>query len=293
MKWLRRRTNASQPFASMPRRGRSRPSSTPRSWTGFASATEAHWASLPRQTLKQTLTGVRTGRCRRLGRPEEACGRTDGPVQTKKIVQVERRWDLRFPPDYRDCSCSGSTYPIDLCWERISPTSRQRPREKVFSRVPTGMSEQDLVLGRNALLLQLADRSERAGGCIQLRLSRGWSSTLNRTICGSRVGDRRPQTPEERSARVQRVTSRAAPRAHSCDAATAICWRNLAPRGTRSCSVYQSDIVVYGEDLRDFLLHDLADDLGLTSGFATPSTSLGRDSQSDRTGAKPARAKPE
>jgi hypothetical protein len=37
------------------------------------------------------------------------------------------------------------------------------------------------------------------------------------------------------------------------------------------------DPVRRGISLRDFLLHDLADDLGLTSGFATPSKSLGRD----------------
>jgi hypothetical protein len=47
--------------------------------------------------------------------------------------------------------------------------------------------------------------------------------------------------------------------------------------GNPVLSVYQSDLVVYGEDLRDFLLHDLADNLGLTSSFATPSRSLGRD----------------
>ena len=87
----------------------------------------------------------------------------------------------------------------------------------------------------------------------------------------------RPQTPEERSARVHELVE-AAPKV-----IPVIGHRYLLAEpctaGNPVLSVYQSDIVIYGEDLRDFLLHDLADDLGLTSGFATPSRSLGRDSE--------------
>jgi hypothetical protein len=65
----------------------------------YRARTEAEWALIPRQTLKKTLKQfVRAG----VGGSTLQRGMqwTDG-LSDDAIAQIESRWGLRFPPDYR------------------------------------------------------------------------------------------------------------------------------------------------------------------------------------------------
>ncbi len=272
MKWLRRRMNgATRSVDPSPWEIPPEFDATFLDW--FRERTEALWASLPSQTLKKTLKQfVRAG----VGGStfQRDTQWTDG-LSDDEIAQIERRWALRFPPDYRLFVQRLHVPDRPLLGAGFAYRREENEPRTVLARAYWD-EEQDLVLGEEPSFYNwLTDVHELEGAVSWL--VEGLEFDVEENDLWEPGWGPRPATAEERRARIRELVE-AAPKL-----IPVIGHRYLLPEPCAAenpvLSVYQSDIVVYGEDLRDFLLHTLGDWLGLASGFDTPSRSLGRDSE--------------
>ncbi len=201
----------------------------------FRERTEAVWATYQADTFEDY---VRAG----VGGEDFQRGTRwlDG-LSDIQIDEIERRWSVRFPPDYRrflrrlhsvDRPRTGAYYADD---------SRMAPRER--PSFYNWLTDTDA----------LHDRFEWPIEGIQFDVEYGdlWPESWGA----------KPTTLEERQARVREVVG-AAPKlipvfshryllAEPCQA------------GNPVLSVHQSDIIVYGADLRDYFLAEFSGLLGL------------------------------
>ena len=195
----------------------------------------------------------------------------DHGLSDDEIEQIERRWDLRFPPDYRLFLQRLHVPDRPLLGAHFADKPARTARESVLARAYWD-EEQDLVLEETPSFynwLTDVDELEDAFNW----LVEGLEFDVEQNDLWEPAWGPRPQSAEERSARVRELVE-AAPKLIPVISHRYLLAEPCAA-GNPVLSVYQSDIIVYGEDLRGFLLHDLADDLGVTSGFATPSRTLG------------------
>ena len=199
---------------------------------------------------------------------------TDG-LSDDEIEQIERRWDLRFPPDYRLFLQRLHVPDRPLLGAHFADKPAGTARESVLARAYWD-EEQDLVLEETPSFynwLTDVDELEDAFNW----LVEGLEFDVEQNDLWEPAWGPRPQSAEERSARVRELVE-AAPKL-----IPVISHRYLlaepAPRENRSSRSISRTSSSTARTLRGFLLHDLADDLGVTSGFATPSRTLGRDSE--------------
>lgn len=203
----------------------------------FQQRTEAAWETVPEPTLQYSGT---------LGCKWQPRTRWLGGLEDEQVAEIERTWSLRFPPDYR--LFIRRLHAVDLpmrctAWRQQADGEPSLPELRDRPALYNWLSDGDVIQSRlDDLVSGLTFDVE------QNNLWRpGWG--------------RRPATAEARSYRVRELVA-GAPRlipvfghrfllAEPCEA------------GNPVFSIVQSDIIVYGSDLRSYFLVEFADLLGL------------------------------
>jgi len=193
----------------------------------FRSRTEQAWARRPRTDGEGWQTATRWTR----------------PLGEAEISAAEKKWDLAFPPDYK--LFLGVLHTTDL-----------PPRQRKWKGT-AGDSE----------LVETVGFPNWLGddGVIRERLARpleGLEFDVERNELWLKEWGEKPSAVESRKRKL-RAEFQKAPRL-----IPVIGHRYLLAQpcesGNPVLSVYQSDIVTYGSDLRSYLLNEFADEVGLT-----------------------------
>jgi hypothetical protein len=229
----------------------------------FRARLEAYWAALPQRTPREVLAGyVRAGVG---GREWQSGTHWLTGLSDEEIAQVERRWRLAFPPDYR------------LFLQRLHSTDRpslyagylgdQSPQTaEAAGALATALVEgvdQYMVLEEGPGFYNwLTD-----GDALEGRWAWLWEGLqfdVEHNGLWPPSWGPQPNTLAAQSVRVRELVE-AAPRlipvfghryllAEPCAADNPV------------FSVWQADIVVYGANLRDYLLFEFTGPLGLKGG---------------------------
>lgn len=201
----------------------------------FRERTEATWASYQTRTFEDY---VRAG----IGGADWQRGtRWLSGLADARIDEVERRWSVRFPPDYR------------LFLRRLH--SVDRPMIGAYYEEDSRMAPRE----RPSFYNWLTD-TEALHDRFELPVEGLWFDVEYNDLWPESWGAK-PATLEEQQAHVREVVG-AAPKlipvfshrfllAEPCQA------------GNPVLSVHQSDIIVYGADLHDYFLAEFADLIGL------------------------------
>jgi len=207
---------------------------------GFRERTEATWSTYPAPTLE------RFEERRRFGCDWRPGTRWPGGLAAGRVAAVEREWALRFPPDYR------------LFLKRLHSVGRPmkcRRGRKAASDTPTlhdapsfynWLTEGDI----------LRDRLAEPASGLEFDVE---GAGLWRPAWGAR-----PATAAARAQRVRALVD-AAPRLIPVFAHRYLLAEPRRP-GNPVFSIVQSDLIVYGADLRAYFLAEFADLLGIDSG---------------------------
>lgn len=200
----------------------------------FRGATERAWSRRDLTTAEDYVADGSIGRGFRRG-TRWTCDLSD--VQ---IDALERSWDLRFPPDHR------------LFLRTLHATHPQR--------WGVGYRGDELVTYADAGFYHWITEADEIRAALDRVLDGLWFDVEENGLWRDSWGPR-PRATDERRARLRAAVA-AAPRlipvyghrmllAEPCRA------------GNPVLSIHQSDIIVYGHDLRAYLLAELADLLGL------------------------------
>lgn len=206
----------------------------------FRLRTEAVWSMYPTPTLQ------RFQERRRLGCEWQPGTRWLGGLEEEQLAAVEHAWAWRFPPDYR------------LFLRRLHAVDRPL-RCTAWTKV-AGAPDELILQDAPAFSNWLSD-----GDILRRRLDdlvTGLQFDVEKNGLWPVTWGVRPATTEARAERVRELVA-AAPRlipvfshryllAEPCQA------------GNPVFSIVQSDIVVYGADLRTYFLAECADLLGIT-----------------------------
>src|SRR6266540_4551702 len=222
----------------------------------FRDRTEEFWATVPRQRLRKALARyVRMGIG---GSSWQRNMRWTGGLSDDEIAQAERRWGLRFPPDYR------------LFLQRLHAPDRpllgahfedkgQDPPPKTLARTSWD-EEQDMVLSEKPSFYNWLNDVDALQDAFNW-LIEGLEFDVECNELWESSWGPKPATLDEQKARVHELVE-AAPKLIPVIGHRYLLAEPCVP-GNPVLSIYQSDVVVYGADLRDFLLHELGDWLGL------------------------------
>lgn len=223
----------------------------------FRASTEAYWASLPDETPDEIL--AKFIKQRMSGCSWQYGTKWLGGLSDEQIGELEAQWDIRFPPDHR------------LFLRRLHTVDRPMRCARYLR-----MAE-DFEQGRNYRATALADSPGRSLALCEEPSFYNWidgkqhiQAALERVVTGllfdvendvlwPESWGEKPGTAEEREQRVRALVA-AAPKlipiythrfllGEPCEA------------GNPVFSIMQSDIIIYGADLRDYFLIEFADEL--------------------------------
>jgi hypothetical protein len=224
------------------------------SW--FRERTEATWAIYPSRTPEEWLEDCAAAG---VGGCDWRCDtHWLGGLSDQQIARIEWQWKVRFPPDYR--LFLRVLHSVDrprLCARWTPYVKRQESRLESYDGPSffNWLSDSEALRGRFAWLHEGLEFDIEHG--VEWRPS--WGP--------------KPTTLDEQKVRVRELVAEA-PRlipvfghryllADPCEA------------GNPVFSIYQSDIIVYGPDLRTYLLSEFADLLGLERGDVEELTAAG------------------
>jgi hypothetical protein len=224
----------------------------------FRERTEAAWAAIPQRTPTEVLAHFVTAGVG--GRDWQRGTRWLHGLSNDEIAQIERRWRFTFPPDYR------------LFLQRLHAPDRpmlrahyRDPNALLDAKPPLAMAcvaryQQHMVLEEGPSLFNwLAD--DKALEDRFARLWEGLQFDVEHNILWPVSWGEKPAALEEQRRRVRELVE-AAPRLIPIFGHRYLLAESCAP-GNPVLSVYQSDIIVYGANLRNYLLVEFADLLGL------------------------------
>lgn len=211
---------------------------TPRFLDWFRERTEAAWpAIVSRNNDRSGAAGCAATDWRRSGT------RWLGGLTDEQIADVERRWSLRFPPDYRlflrtlhsvEWVRHGEYYTDPVTGRAVS-----RPRPTFYNWLTDGDTLQSMFAW----------------------LWEGLQFDVEHNALWPASWGPKPATLEAQKQRVRELVE-AAPKLIPIFGHRYLLAEPYVA-GNPVFSVYQSDIIVYGADLRGYLLREFADLLGL------------------------------
>jgi hypothetical protein len=247
----------------------------------FRDRTEAYWESLPELTPKRTLRHFvkqETG-----GSLWQRGTRWLGGLDDGEIEEIERRWNLRFPVDYRrflqrldapdrgmmaagfvdrsDGETGRGVLPLGRRrWFRAGRFVEPDREHGELARAHYGRY-QDMVLTEDPSFYNWSRDTDAIEALLAWVVS-GLEFDVECNGLWAPSWGAKPATVDDQK-RCLRGLVEAAPRlipvyGHRCLVGESGVAANPV------LSIWQSDIVVYGADLRDYLLHDFSDLLGLS-----------------------------
>ncbi len=225
----------------------------------FRERTEAAWAALPARSPKTVLAEFAKHGAG--GAKWQAGTRWLRGLREEEITQVERRWGLMFPPDYR------------LFLRRLHTIDRPRLNAGYLvggerpSAAPKRLASTYLKQYQQYMVLEespsfynwLTDADALEGRFA--RLWEGLQFDIEHNDLWLPTWGAKPETLEARKDRARALVE-AAPKLIPIYEHRYLLAEPCAA-GNPVFSVYQSDIVVYGANLRDYLLVEFADLLDL------------------------------
>ena len=225
----------------------------------FRERTEAAWAALPARTPKDALAEyVKRGAG---GEQWQAGTRWLNGLREEEIIRIERRWGLTFPPDYRlflrrlhtvdrpmlSAGYLGEGERPSAAPERLTSAYLRRYRQ--YMVLEEGPSFYNWLTDTDALEGQFAWLWE--GLQFDIEHNDLWLSAWGAKPAPLEVRNDRARALVEAAPKLIPIYGHRYLLAEPCAA------------GNPVFSVYQSDIVVYGANLRDYLLVEFADFIGL------------------------------
>jgi hypothetical protein len=225
----------------------------------FRERTEATWAAITPRTPEEILASYATAG---VGGAEWQHGtRWLHGLGDDEIAQVERRWRLTFPPDERlflQHLHAPDRPMLHACYRSLGALSHAAPRP--LATAYAARSKQCMVLKEDPSLFNwLTNTKALEDGFAWL-----WEGIQfdveHSTLWPASWGEK-PAVLEAQQRRVRELVE-AAPRLIPFLGHRYLLAEPCAP-GNPVLSVYQSDIIIYGADLRDYLLVEFADILGL------------------------------
>ena len=247
----------------------------------FRERTEVYWASLPVRTPEEILAEYVKAEIG--GREWQPGTRWLGGIGTDEISEIEGRWRLRFPADYRlflqelgapdrsmfsaafvdrsDAGAARGLLPLDLRrrFRSATPVEPDRSRGEL-ARVRYGR-RQDMVLTEEPSFYDWSRDLGAISGLLDW-IVEGLEFDVECNGLWAPSWGEKPATLAEQTGRLRELVEEA-PKlipvyGHRC------LVEKADDRGNPVLSIWQSDIIVYGNDLRDYLLHDFGYLLGLS-----------------------------
>jgi hypothetical protein len=225
----------------------------------FRDRTEAFWASLPVRKPKKILAEFVKADVGGFDWQPET--RWLGGLDPEEIAKAEDRWQVRFPPDYR------------LFLERLHAPDRSpltagfvgkpkdsTPRHGELARA-TYDANNDMVLREGVSFYNWSTDVEALRGRFEW-LVEGLEYDVRHNNLWQPNWGPKPKKLKQQKARVREVVEQA-PKLIPVYSHRYLLGEPCAA-GNPVLSVYQSDIIVYGADLRDYLLVEFAGELGMT-----------------------------
>jgi hypothetical protein len=222
---------------------------------------EAYWAALPQRTAADVLAEyVQAG----AGGEEWQSGtRWLAGLSDEEIAKVERRWHLTFPPDYRLFLQRLHSEDRPMLCARYLPEGESPQTAQAEGALATACVEefeQYMVLEEAPGFYNwLTDRDG-----LEAQLARLWDGLqfdVERNALWPPSWGPQPDTLAAQKARVRELVE-GAPRLIPVFGHRYLLGEPCAADNP-VFSVWQSDIVVYGANLRDYFLFELSDLLGL------------------------------
>lgn len=227
----------------------------------FRERTEAYWAALPLQTADEILAPFVNAQVGHVGWQHGT--RWLGGLREDEIAAIEQQWNLRFPPDYR--LFLRHLHSIDKGDLRAGYISRDEltapyANKYLATAFVTDFSYMALIEGTAFYNWQT--------GTDQINSMHTWLlhglqfDVEHNDLWLDSWGDR-PTNLDEQMQRVHDLVL-AAPKlipiySHRCLLAEPCVPNNPV------LSIHQSDIIVYGANLRDYLIHEFRQELQLTT----------------------------
>lgn len=247
----------------------------------FRDRTEAYWASLPEVTPQETLRHFVKEEVG--GRQWQAGTRWLGGLDDGEITEIERRWSLRFPDDYRfflrrlnapdrgmlsagfvDRSSARSgrgVLPLDARrWFGAGKPVEPDRGHGELARARYGR-HQDMVVTEDPSFYNWSRDTDAIEGLLEWVVG-GLQFDVEYNELWAPSWGPKSATIDEQTSRLRELVE-AAPKlvpvfGHRCLVGESTVAANPV------LSVWQADIIVYGADLRDYLLHDFSYLLGLS-----------------------------
>lgn len=232
----------------------------------FRERTEAYWATLPRQTPQEVLAGFVNAE---VGGSEWQQGtRWLGGLHEDEIATIEEQWNLRFPPDYR------------LFLRHLHSVDKPMLRARYIGNVENGNEDiSAFAYAKSTLATAYVPPHEQYLALSEAPSFYNWqtdTATINGQLAWLWEGlqfdlehndlwrdswGERPASLDEQKQRVHELVL-AAPKLIPVFSHRYLLAEPCVPNNP-VLSIYQSDIIVYGANLRDYFIADFGPLLGL------------------------------